>query len=443
MKFIKVASVFTTTLLLLAFVCSSILNAYPLDGTIESGIKRLIGYSNSQASTQGSKLPPGALLSINEIQLTLNKTGKLIDFDQLPENPALQKSLESILKTRDPSYGAVVVDMSDPENIIWAGVRPDTKRNAGSVGKLLIMSGFFNSLAKAFPDINKRKEILTSTQVLAQNWVISDSHTIPKFDPAIANNRFSLVNPTDVFSLTEWIDHMISPSANAAASVVWREAMLLEHFSSSYPVTLEEAYDFFNTTAKKELTSLSQRVINQPLENANINTNDIQQGSFFTNTGKQKVPGIISYATPRELARIIYRIEQGRLVDEWSSLEMKRFLYMTKRRYRYAYAPELHNAAVYFKSGSLYQCKPEVDYVCGKYMGNAKNFMNSVTIIEWHTKENTRYLVSLMSNVLKSNSAWDHSRLAVAIDTAVRLRPPKVQIKENGSKEEIRGAGQG
>jgi hypothetical protein len=443
MKLIKSTLVIITTVFFIVIFCSSILNAYPLDGSIESGIKRLIGYSNSQASSTGSKLPPGALLSINDIQLTLKNSEQLVDFDQLPENPTLQKALESILKTRDPSYGAVVVDMSDPENIIWAGVRPDTKRNAGSVGKLLIMSGFFNSLAKAFPDINKRKEILTTTQVLAQNWVISDSHTIPKYDPNIANNRFSLVNPSDVFSLAEWIDHMISPSANAAASVVWREAMLLEHFSASYPVTLEEANEFFKNTAKQYLTKLSQLVINQPLENANINTEDIQQGSFFTNTGKQKVPGIISYATPRELARILYRMEQGRLVDEWSSLEMKRFLYMTKRRYRYVYAPELHGAAVYFKSGSLYQCVPEENYTCGKYMGNAKNFMNSVAIIEWHTEEDTRYLVSLMSNVLKSNSAWDHSRLAVAIDTAVRLRQPKVNIKDNGSKEEIQRSGQG
>tara|TARA_R110002049_G_scaffold2743_5_gene21179 strand:+ start:69253 stop:70584 length:1332 start_codon:yes stop_codon:yes gene_type:complete len=443
MKFLKVNLVITTIFIVLLSVSFSLLNAYPLDGVTESGIQRLIGYANSQASERGAKLPPGALLSINDIKLSLGKTVELTDFDELTENQDLKLSLNSILKSRDPSYGAVVIDMSDPDNIIWAGVRPDIKQNAGSVGKLLIMSGFFNALAKGFPDISNRKEILKSTQVLAQNWVIRDSHTVPKFDPSIANNRFSTVIPNDTFSLAEWIDHMISPSANAAASVVWREAMLLEHFSSDYPVSLQTANDFFSTTPKKELTELSQRVINQPLEAANINTKNIQQGSFFTSTGKQKVPGLVSYATPRELARIIYRMEQGRLVDEWSSLEMKRFLYMTKRRYRYVYAPELHNAAVYFKSGSLYQCKPEENYVCGKYMGNAKNYMNSVAIVEWNNNENTRYLISLMSNVLKINSAWDHSRLAVAIDTAIRLRQGKVDVKESGSKEEILGSGQG
>ena len=37
---------------------------------------------------------------------------------------------------------------------------------------------------------------------------------------------------------------------------------------------------------------------------------------------------------------------------------MKRYLYMTKKRYRYVYAPELANAAVYFKSGSFYRASP-------------------------------------------------------------------------------------
>jgi hypothetical protein len=60
-------------------------------------------------------------------------------------------------------------------------------------------------------------------------------------------------------------------------------------------------------------------------------------------------------------------MEQGRLVDEWSSRQIKRLLYMTERRIRYAYAPVLHDAAVYFKSGSLYSCQKEEGFKCGKY----------------------------------------------------------------------------
>ena len=37
---------------------------------------------------------------------------------------------------------------------------------------------------------------------------------------------------------------------------------------------------------------------------------------------------------------------------------------------------------VYFKSGALYGCEPEPDFVCKKYHGNVRNFMNSVAIVE-------------------------------------------------------------
>ena len=86
--------------------------------------------------------------------------------------------------------------------------------------------------------------------------------------------------------------------------------------------------------------------------------------SIFTATGKRKVPGPGgSYGTARELMRYLLRMEQGRLVDVWSSREIKRMLYVTERRIRYASSPALAGAAVYFKSGSLYQCKPEPGYI--------------------------------------------------------------------------------
>ncbi len=60
----------------------------------------------------------------------------------------------------------------------------------------------------------------------------------------------------------------------------------------------------------------------------------------------------------------------------------KRLIYMTQRRIRYASSPALNDAAVYFKSGSLYRCKPEEGFVCRKYEGNVENLMNSVAIVE-------------------------------------------------------------
>ena len=109
----------------------------------------------------------------------------------------------------------------------------------------------------------------------------------------------------------------------------------------------------------------------------------LRQGSFFTATGKQKVPGVgDSYGTARELMRYLLRMEQGRIVDEWSSREIKRLLYVTERRIRYASSPALADAAVYFKSGSLFECAKEAGFTCRPYAGNVKNYMNSTAIIE-------------------------------------------------------------
>jgi len=109
-------------------------------------------------------------------------------------------------------------------------------------------------------------------------------------------------------------------------------------------------------------------------------------------------------------------IEEGKLVDEWSSLQIKRLLYMTERRIRYASAPALNEAAVYFKSGSLYQCKEEEGFQCTKYRGNVINYMNSVAIVEQEIDGvKLDYIVILISNVLRKNSAEDHQALGTAL----------------------------
>ena len=91
---------------------------------------------------------------------------------------------------------------------------------------------------------------------------------------------------------------------------------------------------------------------------------------------------------------------------------------MTARRIRYASSPALSNAAVYFKSGSQYKCRPEPDFTCGKYMGNVENIMNSVAIVE--QADGRIYLVGMMSNILKKNSAVEHQTLATFIDRILK-----------------------
>lgn len=448
------------------WLLSSAAGGYPLNGEEESGIRRLQGYINAQQRPAGTKLPQGALLGIDDIQLSLLSHAQMPDFDAIPPDPELKAAIEFIFQKRDPSYGIVVVDISDPGRLRWAGIRPDTKQNPGSVGKVMTMIGLFDALAHAFPDTKDRARILRETEVDAGDWVLGESNDVPHYDAAAGLNRFSGIKPENRFRLSEWVDHMISPSANAAASVVWREAMLIRHFGADYPVGTDGAEAFFRDTPKPQLTDLALRVISEPLQRAGIRTQNIQQGSFWTRTGKKRVPGTNSFATPRELARLMFRLEQGQLVDAWSSLEMKRYLYITKRRYRYVFAPELHEAAVYFKSGSFYGCREEPDFKCRKYMGNVRNLMNSVAIIESPAKPleesngstvqasdgtqaaaksrrgQTRYIVALMSNVLRTNSAWDHSRMAVAVDKAVKTRG-KVEVKEKAGDAEMKAAGEG
>ena len=127
-------------------------------------------------------------------------------------------------------------------------------------------------------------------------------------------------------------------------------------------------------------------------------------------------------------------------MDEWSSLEMKKYMYMTKRRYRYAYAPELGEQAVYFKSGSLYSCQREEGFACGKYMGNVRNMMNSVAVVEGRSEEDPAYIATLMSNVLRVNSAWDHSRIGAAVHETMRTNQAQA-LKETASAAEIQEAG--
>ncbi len=428
-----------------AFAAATLLSGgpapgYPLDGEPESGIRRLTGYALAQQQPTGAKLATGALLGVADIRLGL-LDHKQLEFDAAPPDPDLSAALSQIFRNRDPSYALVVVDFSNPDQPRWGGLRPDTRQNVGSVGKVLCMLALFDTLARAFPDPADRERVLRETMVRAGDWVLGDEHQVPRFDATAGVNRFARLAPSDEFRLSEWIDHAISASANGAGAVIWREAMLLSRFGTDYPLSWEASEAFFAGTPKTELSALAQSVMTRPLQLAGLNTDSLRQGSFWTGVSKRKVPGGSSFATPRELARFLFRLEQGRLVDAWSSLQMKKYMYITKRRYRYVYAPELANAATFFKSGSLYSCKPEEGFRCGKYMGNARNFMNSIVTVEYPAGSATnRYIVSLLSNVLKFNSAWDHSRLGAAVHQVVLTRRA-AEVREGASARELEEVG--
>lgn len=388
---------------------------YPIDGYELTGIRRLARLQLiKEGELSGTLPPPGGRKSFTEIRLHLVGADSV---SAVPETtPDLQSEISGLFRGRSASYGLAMLDVTPGSPMRAAAHQATGRYQPGSVGKIAVAAGFFNELRRLYPDNpGARRELLKTHVVEAGEWVIPNHHTIPIFDPETRTYARRSVRTTDRFTLYEWIDHMLSPSSNAAASVTWKEAVLMRAFGPDYPVSAEEEADFFNTTPRDSLGRIGFAVVHDALREAGVSEDEFRLGSLFTGTASRRVPvpgG--SYGTPQGLLTFLIRLEQGRIVDRWSSLELKRLLYLTDRRIRYASSPALSEAAVYFKSGSLYKCQPEEGFSCGKYRGNVYNYMNSIAIVE--TADGRVYLVALMSNVLKVNSAVEHQTLATFIE---------------------------
>jgi hypothetical protein len=177
----------------------------------------------------------------------------------------------------------------------------------------------------------------------------------------------------------------------------------------------------------------------RPIRRNGLDPAQLSQGSLFTKEGKARIPGAGgSTSTPRELLHYLVLMEQGRLVDEWSSLQIKRLLYLTDIRIRYASQPALDDSAVYFKSGSLYACRPEPHFACEKYKGNVKNLMNSIAMVESEEQGHSlHYLVAVLSNVLRKDSAEEHQALALRIHRLIELRHGLAQRSASGEVQPV------
>ena len=414
----------------LVLIASGVANPYPLDGYKRTGIRRLEAYRRVQEGVlPGRKLPPGAGLREAEITLHLAGSGGGLDEDfditeATPRDPYLQRGLERIFRGRDPHYSVALLDITDPRDPKYAALRENLPYQTGSIGKLAVLTGLFARLALAYPDTVSRIRVLRETQVTADAFVGPDQHAVPIVDLAAGKLNHRVARVGDTFTLWEWADHMVSPSSNGAGSMVWKQVMLLARFGPDYPPSPEREVAYFGETSRSMLQDHSVRAINEPLRRLGIEESGFRQGTFFTSGAQRVVPGIASRWTPRALLRWLVKLEQGKVVDRWSSLEMKKLLYFTRRRYRYASSPELREAAVYFKSGSLYSCRPEPGFTCRQYQGNRFNYMNSVTIVESPARGPDRrvYLVTLASNVLRRNSAAEHRELATLIERLVQGR---------------------
>ena len=410
-------------LLLPALFIPLLANGWPIDGYPDTGIRRLEEQRLIAAGElKGSGQPAGGRWPTEEVDIRLKD---LPDLDFPPIDSGLSEQVLELLGEQAEFYGIAVLDLTDPNDPAYAEYRGDYRQNVGSVGKIIAALGFFQALADAYPDdIAAREKLLFNTVVTADRFSHWDHHDIRLFD---VEKRTMLRRPMkdgDTGNLWEYLDWTLSVSSNAAAAMTMRDTMLLRHFGTQYPIPNDEITPFINGLSGSERTALFKQAFWAPVTANGLSLDQIRQGSFFTREGKNLVAGGgLSYASARSLMQLVLQMEKGQLVDEWSSRALKRLLYMTERRIRYASSPALRDAAVYFKSGSLYSCQPEEGFKCGKYKGNKKNYMNSLAIVEEDVgDQRVHYMVTLISNVLRENSAVAHQTLGTRIHKLIKQR---------------------
>ena len=409
--------------------------AYPLDGWEHTAIDRLLAYDRARdfLLARGT-LKQGSLREMETIELSLADHP---DFE-LPasSDPELLRKLRSLLAGDARGYGVALLDLTDPANPRYAEHQGGRTQNPGSVGKIAVALAWFEALANAWPDPADRARVLRSATITADPFMGYDSHTVPLWKPGDERVRKRPLQEGDTANVWTWLDWMVSVSSNAAAAMLQKHLMLVGHFGSAYPVPEAEAARYFAETPKAQLGRDFRGLMLDPLGRYGIDKDRFRQGSIFSRYAKSRVPGTNSLATPRELMKFLVAMEAGRLVDEWSSLELKRLLYLTDRRIRYASAPALLDSGVYFKSGSLYKCKPETGFTCEKYHGNVWNYMNSIAIVESEEEgRRLRYIAVVLSNVLRKNSAVEHQTLAGRIHRVVKSLHPAPEPPESEPPE--------
>ncbi len=399
--------------------------AYPIYGSESTDIRRLEHARLAhEGKAAGGRRRPGELLPLEQVDLRLRHRPEL----RIPSPDAdFTARVVDLLGAEADRYGIAVLDLSNLDRPRYAEHNGETMHNPGSVGKIVVITALFQALADVYrDDYASRRKVLRDTRVTADDFIIHDSHKVSFWDPSAQRLTRRPIQLGDRASLWEFADWMLSASSNAAASTVIKQAMLLVYFGRDYPVDDARGVRFFDNTPRAELGALLVRTLQNPLQRSGLDLSRLRQGSFFTATGKRKVPGTSSHTNSRELMNYLLRLEQGRIVDEFSSREIKRLLYMTERRIRFASSPALNDAAVYFKSGSLYKCRPESGFVCRKYHGNKQNLMHSVAIVESPAADRRLYyFVALVSNVLRKNSAVEHQTLATRIHRLIEAAHAK------------------
>ena len=395
--------------------------AYPIDGYDYTGIRRLEQARLVQAGAiPGRRKLAGQRLGLAQVQPDWHGS----DGTTLPPpDEALGRALAALVpEAQRADYAMALLDLSDAQHPTYAAWQGNARANVGSVGKILVALALFEQLADLYPDdLAARERVLRDTRVTADAFSQHDHHVVPFFDVARRQGSSRSIRIGDEASLWEYLDWMLSASSNSAAGMAQKELLALAHFGRRYPVPADEEAAFFARTSRAELGRLMARVMDDAAARNGLDPARIRQGGFFTAGGGARVAGRNSYATPEQLVKFLFRLDAGTLVDAFSSREIKRLLYMTQRRIRYASHPALDGAAVYFKSGSFFECLAPGS--CGKYRGDRINRLASVAIIESPAgAAREHYLVAVMSNVLRVNSAVAHQTLALRVQRLVESR---------------------
>lgn len=368
---------------LLALLVGRAAAAYPTDAFERTQIRRL-GWQHAvdEGKARGRKLPPGARWATDRIELKLTSVPDLRLDASTPRDAKLEAGLRALV-ARVPfkSYNVVILDITDPAAPRFAAVRENEPLLPGSVAKVLIAAALYRELRQRFPESTAAREaLLRDTRVTADDWALPNVHEVPVVDRESVVYR--PVRVGDTFTLWEWLDHMLSASSNAAASTVWREVTLMSLLGAEYP-PVSRGPELWQRFDRATFSQAAFAAVDAPLLEVGIDPATFELRLFFTRGAGKYVDGGATKVTPLALAQWLVAVEQGRMVDAYSSLELKRMLYLTRRRVRYAQAPELTDAAVFFKSGSFYQCAPEPGYECQAYAGNVVNVLNALVEVEF------------------------------------------------------------
>ena len=157
------------------------LEAYPLDGYEDTGIRRVEGARlANEGLALGGIQPQGAQLTTEQVDLRLLHHQDLA----LPSaDPDFTAQVRALLGEQGNAYGIAVLDLTDPARPKYAEHRGDYRQNVGSVGKIVAALGLFQALADTWPDdLDKRSQVLRDTVITADDFAHSDHHVVRFFD---------------------------------------------------------------------------------------------------------------------------------------------------------------------------------------------------------------------------------------------------------------------